>query len=74
MTSKSKNQVVHEQKFKDLLGSLSSSERRGLDLELEVQGFNAYWGTTFCYWNFFHVAESKPLIPRVALLPISSSL
>ena len=37
-SSKSKYQVVHEQKFKDLLSStcLTSSERRVLDLESEV--------------------------------------
>ena len=35
----SKNQVVHEQKFKDLLSStcLTSSERRLMDLESEVK-------------------------------------
>ena len=37
-SSKSKNQVVHEQKFKDLLSSTChiSSEIRVLDLESEV--------------------------------------
>ena len=37
-SSKSKNQVVHEQKFKDLLSStcLTRSGRRVLDLETEV--------------------------------------
>ena len=37
-SSKSKNQVVHEQKFKDLLSGtcLTSSERIVLDLESEV--------------------------------------
>ena len=37
-SSKSKNQVVHEQKFQDLLSStcLTSSERIVLDLESEV--------------------------------------
>ena len=37
-SSKSKNQVVHEQKFKDLLSCthLTSSERIVLDLESEV--------------------------------------
>ena len=37
-SSKSKNQVVHEQKFKDLLSSTCqvSSERGVLDLESEV--------------------------------------
>ena len=36
----SKNQVVHEQKFKDLLSSTCkiSPERRVLDFESEVQG------------------------------------
>ena len=38
-SSKSKNQLVHEQKFKDLLSSTwqGSVERRVLDLESEVQ-------------------------------------
>ena len=37
-SSKCKNQMVHEQKFKDPLGStcLTNSERRVLDLESEV--------------------------------------
>ena len=62
-SSKSKNQVVYEQKFKDLLSSTCqiSSERRGLDLELEVQGFNTRCqtlGLTFCYWNFLFSCSS----------------
>ena len=45
-SSKSKKQVVHEQKFKDLLSStcLTSSERRLLDFESEVQDFYPLWG------------------------------
>ena len=45
-SSKSKHQVVHEQKFKDLLSSTCqvSVERSMLDLESEVQWFNTYWG------------------------------
>ena len=44
-SSKSKHQVVHEQKFKDLLSSTCqvSVERSMLDLRSEVQWFN-----TFC--------------------------
>ena len=40
------NQVVHEQKLKDLLSSTCqiSSEKRVLDLESEVQGFNTHLG------------------------------
>ena len=45
-SSKSKNQVVHEQKFKDLLSSTCqvSVERSMLDLKSEVQWFNTHWG------------------------------
>ena len=43
---KSKHQVVHEQKFKDLLSSSCqvSVERSILDLGSEVQWFNTHWG------------------------------
>ena len=43
---KSKHQVVHEQKFKDLLSSTCqvSVERSMLDLGSEVQWFNTHWG------------------------------
>ena len=45
-SSKSKHQVVHDQKFKDLLSSTCqvSVERSILDLESEVQWFNTHWG------------------------------
>ena len=45
-SSKSKHQVVHEQKFKDLLSSTCqvSVERSMLDLKSEVQWFNTHWG------------------------------
>ena len=45
-SSKSKYQVVHEQKFKDLLSSTCqvSVERSMLDLGSEVQWFNTPWG------------------------------
>ena len=45
-SSKSKHQVVHEQKFKDLLSSTCqvSVERSMLDLGSEVQWFNTHWG------------------------------
>ena len=47
-SSKSKHQVVHEQKFKDLLSSTCqvSVERSMLDLG------SILTGVTFCYWNF----------------------
>ena len=56
-SSKSKNQVVHEQKFKDLLSSTCqvSPERRLLDLELEVMrgpGSIPTGGNIF-HWIFF---------------------
>ena len=52
-SSKSKHQVVHEQKFKDFLCSTCqvSVERSMLDLESEVQWFNTHWGK-FYNWNF----------------------
>ena len=45
-SSKSKHQVVHEQKFKDLLSSTCqvSVERSMLDLGSQVQWFNTHWG------------------------------
>ena len=45
-SSKFKNQLVHEQKFKDLLSSKCqvSVERSMLDLGSEVQWFNTHWG------------------------------
>ena len=45
-SSKSKHQVVHEQKFKDLLSSTCqvSVERSMLDLGSEVRWFNTHWG------------------------------
>ena len=45
-SSKSKHQVVHEHKFKDLLCSTCQVrvERSMLDLESEVQWFNTHWG------------------------------
>ena len=58
-SSKSKNQVMHEQKFKDLLSStcLTSLERRLLDLESEVL---TPPGVTLCHWDFcFHAVQTK---------------
>ena len=57
-SSKSKNQVVHEQKFKDLLSStwLTSSERIVLDLESEVMrglGSIPTWGNILSLEFFF---------------------
>ena len=45
-SSTSKHQVVHEQKFKDLLSSTCqvSVERSMLDLGSEVRWFNTHWG------------------------------
>ena len=56
-SSKSKHQVMHEQKLKDLLSRTCqvSVERSMLDLGSEVQWFN-----TFCYWNFLF-SHSKAL-------------
>ena len=54
-SSKSKHQVVHEQKFKDLLSSTCqvSGERSMLDLESEVQWFNTHWGNILLLEFFF---------------------
>ena len=71
-SSKSKHQVVHEQKFKDLLSSTCqvSVERSMLDLRSEVQWFNTHWGNILLLEFFcFHIV--KPLMPILALLPIS---
>ena len=71
-SSKSKNQVVHEQKFKDLLSSTCqvSPERIVLDLESEVirgPGPIPTAGNIFHWIFLFHVVKS--LIPILALLP-----
>ena len=71
-----KYQVVHEQKFKDLLSSTwqVSVERRLLDLESEaMRGLSSIsTGGNIVSLDFFHVV--KPLMAILALLPISSSL
>ena len=53
-SSKSKNQVLHELKFKDLLSSTCqvSVERIVLDLESEVSVLFPP-GIKFCHWIFF---------------------
>ena len=53
-SSKSKHQVVHEQKFKDLLSSTCqvSVERIVLDLESEAAWVLFPLGVTFCHWIF----------------------
>ena len=71
-SSKSKNQLVHEQKFKDLLSSTCqvSVERRVLDLESEVirgPGSIPTGGNIF-HWIFFCFHVVKPLMPILALL------
>ena len=60
-SSKSKNQVVHEQKFKDLQSSTCqvSVERRVLNLQSEVQGFNTHWGNILIL-EIFVFYEVKP--------------
>ena len=40
-----------------------------LDLESEVQWFNTHWGNILLLEFFFHII--KPLMPILALLPIS---
>ena len=70
--SKSKYQVVHEQKFKDLLSSTCqvSVERIVLDLESEVMkglGSIPTRGNILSL-DFFHIV--KPPMPMLTLLPI----
>ena len=71
-SSKSKNQVVHQQKFKDLLSSTCqvSIERRVLDLESEVmRGLGSIpTGGNIFHQIFFHIV--KPPMPILALLPM----
>ena len=57
-SSKSKHQVVHEQKFKDLLSSSCqvNVERNMLDLESEVQWFNTHWGNILLL-DFFVITQ-----------------
>ena len=75
-SSKSKYQVVHEQKFKDLLSSTCqvSVERIVLDMESEaMSGLGSYpTRNNILSLDFFHVV--KPLMPILALLPISCNL
>ena len=73
-SSKSKHQVVHEQKFKDLQSSTcqASVERIVLDLESEVmRGLGSILtGSNILSLDFFHVVKS--LMPILPLLPILS--
>ena len=80
-SSKSKNQVVHEQKFKDLL----SNESVGLGIRgHERPGFYPQWRVTYCYWTILTIVNIwslgilfdvvKSLMSILALLPVSSSL
>ena len=73
-SSNSKYQVVHEQKFKDLLSSTCqvSVERIVLDLESKVmRGLGSIpTGGNILSLDFFHVV--KPLMPILPLLPILS--
>ena len=75
-SSKSRYQVVHEHKFKDLLSSTCqvSVEKRVLDLESEAMRSlsSIPTGGNILSLDFFHIV--KPLMPILALLPISSSL
>ena len=59
-SSKSKHQVVHEQKFKDLLSSTCqvSVERIVSDLESEEPGFYSHWGLHFVTGFFSHSKAS----------------
>ena len=75
-SSKSKHQVVHEQKFEDLLSSTCqvSVERIVLDLESEVmRGLGSIpmgGGGNILSLNFLHVV--KPLMSILPLLSILS--
>ena len=71
-SSKLKHQLVHEQKFRDLLSSTCqvSVERIVLDLKSEAAWVLFPLGVTFCHWIFFHVV--KPLMPILPILLILS--
>ena len=66
--------MVHEQKFKDLLSSTCqvSVERIALNLVSEVMRGQGSISTRGNILDLFHVV--KPLMPILALLPISSNL
>ena len=70
-SSKSKNQVVHEQKFKDLLSSTwqVSVEMIVLDLESEVmRGPRSIpTGGNILSLDFFHVVKPLPLLPILSI-------
>ena len=70
-SSKSNYQMVHEQKFKDLLSSICqvSVERSMLDLE-RSSGSILTWGNILLL-KFFVFSIVKPLMTILALLPIS---
>ena len=63
-SSKSKHQVVHEQKFKDLLSSTCQ-----VSVERIVWG-SIPIGSNILPLDFFHIG--KPLMPILPLLPILS--
>ena len=73
-SSKSQNQVVHEQKFKDLLSSTCqvSQERIVLDLESGVmRGPGSIpTGRNILSLDFFGYHIAKFVMPILALLPI----
>ena len=75
-SSKSKYQVVHEQKFKDLLSSTCQVSVEGIVLDLESEAMRGHGSIptegNILSLNFFHVV--KPLMPILVLLPISSNL
>ena len=75
-SSKSKHQVVNEQKFKDLLSSTCqvSVERIVLDLESEVMRDpgSIPTGDNILSLDFFHVV--KPLMPILPILSICEKL
>ena len=70
-SSKSKCQVVHEQKFKDLLSSICqvSVERIVLDLELEAMRVTGSIPTgDFCHWISLCIHALKTKIQILAFL------
>ena len=68
-SSKSKHQVVHEQKFKDLLSSTCqvSVERSMLDLRSEVQWFNTHLGNILLL-EFFVFSHSKASDANIGII------
>ena len=49
----------------------ASPKRRVLDFQSEIQGFNTHWGNILLLDFFVFIHVVKPLMPILAILPIS---